>query len=515
MLSFVEWVKHKDKGFQVNNTWDYENKEWIGPGRLVLEPTMQERILEHCLTPVDGVLPYTTIVYSTPKKNGKSTIAAAVAAWAADEFEEYSEIFICANAKEQGKGRIYADAKYHAEHHERHDFVATTADTIRYQNGTFIQAIAKNARTAAGSRHAVTLWDELWGYSSDADLEMWAEMTPIPTVPVSIRFIATYAGHENESDLLWDIYRRNVGSEEFVEGEGQKIPGLEDLPCWRNGKTFVYWDHENRMPWVTEEYLDGQLNQPGFRASDYMRLHENRWVQSTEAFIPRELWQRATSYHKQSALDWMNHPYRNYDICVAIDAAPKHDSTAVVGIAGDPKTGRTVGVFHKIWKPIEGIDFDFETTVEAFLIDVYNRFRIVSIRHDPAHLHQTMVRLKARGMPIEEFSQADGNMIPASQALFDSLKNNTLEMYPAEDFEAHMMAAVAETKERGYRIVKKHKRAKPVDAAVALAIANYEAIRRNSGVITEPVVVRSAFGDRTAWVEVDEFEKLLPEELRG
>jgi phage terminase large subunit-like protein len=261
--------------------------------------------------------------------------------------------------------------------------------------------------------------------------------------------------------------------------------------------------------------LEEQLNQPGTRASDYLRLHENLWVQSSEAFIPKKYVQRAMTFYEQSALTWREHPYRTYDICVGVDAAPKRDSTAVVGVAADPETGHTILMFDKIWTPVEGEDFDFEVTVENFLLQVYNMFRIVSIRHDPAHLHQTMVRLRRKNLPIEEFSQTDGNMIPASQTLFDSLKNGTLEMYHSQGMQDHLLAAVADVKTRGYRITKKNKRSKPVDAAVALAIANYEAINRSAGAMRDPLIIQSAFPDRTAWKDKMPGDDLLPPELRG
>ena len=83
----------------------------MGPGRLQLSK-MQKRILRHCLTPdKNGKLPYETILYSTVKKSGKTTLGAAIGAWYADVTYEGTEIYIMANNLEHAEGRVMKDIK--------------------------------------------------------------------------------------------------------------------------------------------------------------------------------------------------------------------------------------------------------------------------------------------------------------------------------------------------------------------------------------------------------------------
>lgn len=495
MRSFTTWLD--EKGFTVRQCWDFENNKWGGVGRLKLFPH-QYRILEHALTPdpVTGLLPYTTIVYSTIKKSGKSALAAAVGAWGAEEVGEIgSEIYVAANDLEQAEGRIMRDIKFHYENHDFPHNAYVTTYRVTMPNQTIIQALAQSYKSVAGSRHKITLWDEIWGITQELSRRNWEELTPIPTEPNSIRFVATYAGYENESDLLWELYLQGVGKDEHKDGQGEKIPGLEDLPVWRNGKVLVYWNHEPRMPWQTEEYYSEQ--RATMRPAAYLRLHENQWVSTHEAFIPIEWWDETVDPKHKNALVAPNQKYEGYPLYLAVDASFKKDSTAVVGVCYDRETNNIVQVLHRIWTPREDERFDL-TIVEKFLIDVYNKYNVVGIWYDPTQLHQMMTNLHNLGIRTEEYPQTVGNMTKASQNFYDLLKSRNMVTYRDDEFRRHIQMTVAETKGQGFRIVKtkvseRHK----IDGAVALAIAAYQAILGGGVDTSQPIIVRSPFSDFT------------------
>ena len=52
---------------------------------------------------------------------------------------------------------------------------------------------------------------------------------------------STYAGFENESQLLWDLYKQVVGKDEHPEGQGERLH--PDLPIYANreARIFCYW----------------------------------------------------------------------------------------------------------------------------------------------------------------------------------------------------------------------------------------------------------------------------------
>lgn len=518
MQSFVDWLDTHP--FWVRDAWDFEKNKSKGIGKLKLGD-FQRTILGYCLTPnKKGDFPYSTILYSTIKKSGKTTLGAVIAAWYADEAAPGTEMYICANDLEQAEGRVFRDLKFHyrqmiANDPENPHPPKILQYKIALPNGTTIQALSQAYKTAAGSRHAFVAFDELWGFVSEDSHRMWDEMTPIPTVSNSLRLITTYAGFYNESDLLWDLYIQGVGKEEHDDGRGQSIKELKDLPCWTNGKMFTYWDHEPRMPWQTQEYYNEQLK--SLRAAAYLRLHENRWVTTHESFIPVEWWDQAAKGFEGPADLWGEHPYRNYPIFVGVDGSTKHDCTACVGVAYDPKIGKLAQVFHKIWTPRKDEDFDLEATLEAFLLDRYNKYNIRVVVFDPTQLHQTSVRLRQKGLPMKEIPQSANVMITASQALFDAMKYKNFLAYPDDQARQHMQNAVAQEEGRGFRIVKEKRSRlihKPVDFTVALALAIYEAISGGTISMDKPLTLESPFSDLSKWKPKDPLEMKLPFPLR-
>jgi hypothetical protein len=131
----------------------------------------------------------------------------------------------------------------------------------------------------------------LWGYVSESSRRLWEDLTPVPTRKNSIRFITTYSGFTNESNLLWDLYKQAVGKDEHPEGQGERLH--PDLPIYANreARIFAYWDHEPRMPWQTTEYYDAQKKT--LRPGTYLRLHENQWA-TAEKPSSHEMWDRAS-----------------------------------------------------------------------------------------------------------------------------------------------------------------------------------------------------------------------------
>lgn len=517
MISLLEWVD--THGFWVDNVWDIEKGAWIGEGPMQLFPH-QRRIFEHCFTPDEkGELPYTTVVYSCPKKSGKSKLAAMVVAWYAECCRPNTEIFVVANDIDQATRLTFNDLVFHAENKLG---LASTAYRVQYTNGTFVQSLANQYSSAAGARQALSVFDELWAYTSERSRRMWAEMTPPPTVPNAMRFVATYAGFENESDQLLELYNMCFKKEngEFINGE--EVPELADLVnsrgdavCRRNGRTFIYWDTEPRMPWQSKAYYEEQMMT--LRPSDFLRMHRNTWVSSNESFIPIEMWDRAARHLTGPATMFVDDFRRNLPVSVGIDVGMKHDCSALVGVYWDPTKRRAGLAFSRIWTPPKDGMLDLEFTVEEELIKLHKQFRIVSVVYDPAQFQRSTVTLQRKGLPMVEYPNTAGNMILATQALYDLLKNDTLDAYPDPELRDHVRYATAETTSRGFRLVKGRNAKFKIDAAIALAMACFDAINRGGVDTSIPVQIVSPFSDATAIripTIADEFNMRLPEALR-
>lgn len=456
-------------------------------------------------------------------------IAAAVGAWYLECAPDGTEVYVCANSQDQAEGRIMADMQYHFRHrNDAEDF--SNWKVVKYkiyntETGSFAQSLTQSFSSNAGARHALTLFDEVWGISSEADRRMWDEMTPIPTIPNSLRFIATYAGFYNESTLLWELYLRGVGDDEHEDGKGTPIEDMEDLPCWENGRLFTYWNHDPIMPWQKQDYYDNERK--SLRAAAYLRLHENRWVSTAETFIPMDWWDYAETRMNGPVDYWPEHPFRGLPVYVGVDASQKRDTTAIVGVAIDPAKGIVGQLFHKIWTPRKEDDgLDLESTVEKYLISRYNMFNIRVVGYDPTFLNQTVIRMRQRGMVMREIIQSGDVMLQASQILYDLLRGRKLWVYKDDEIRSHIQNAVAKQEARGIRIVKfgrglgsdkpggNSKMRKPIDYTVALAMACYMAVNNGLFDTVTPIRISSPFSDMSE-KKYDPSQLLLPPPLRS
>ena len=289
-------------------------KEYLVPetGKPLVLEDHQRRILNHMFTPVNGRLRYNTYVYSCPKKSGKTEIAGAVMyafskCYGGDCYSIANDL---AQAQERAFTRVVASLKtLRREQGER--FEEEVADEyqkvvakksadgntqILLKNGARILAIPCDPYGEAGGMQSLTVWDELWGYRHENAWKLWTEMQPLPRgvggLTESIRFVVTYAGWFGESELLWNVYEEVVQPDENGNPTGQTVRYLEDLPVYVKDQTCVYWDNEARMPWHTPEFLEQAKHDPALkgRASEYLRIWENRWTTGLESYIDMELY---------------------------------------------------------------------------------------------------------------------------------------------------------------------------------------------------------------------------------
>ena len=394
-------------------------------------------------------------------------------------------------------------------------------DLLNYKNGKSIQALAQEYKSASGSRHALTLWDELWTYVSDTSRRMWVEMTPIkiPGVPISLRFVATYAGFEGESDLLWDLYDKIVN-------EGQAVKGLEDIAhdsgepvCYANGRMFAYWDSAHRMPWQTEDYYLEQMAS-GMKPNEYARLHENRWTSGSEPFMPIKWWDAVTVLDKSLEYD-VKSDRRQLPVVIGCDASTKHDSTAVVGVQYDYVADQLSIAFHRIWTPTPDEPMDFEKTLEQYILDRDNEgFNIAAIVYDPTQLHRSMTRLMTMIPNVNEFPQTLKNMTAASETLYNLFKNQKIWVYADHELREHIKHAQAEDKGKGFRIVKPRKAAvHHTDAAIALAMAAFWAYKTHGVDTSKPIKIEVPFADGSEYgadqLSLEHEQQNLPPQLRS
>lgn len=484
---------------QFGKDWDYAQATKIELA------DVQRRILNHTLTPKEnGYMPYRTIIYSTIKKEGKTTLAGGVGAYWAAQVAPPDLVLCLANDQEQSAGRIFGamTPTFYALEGPRHIPLAQSSKPeIRLSNGSIIQAIANNYAGNAGAEYGLTLWSELWAYTTERSRRLFEELIPINTKQKSIRWIETYVGFEDESDLLKDFFLRifTDTDESGVQPKARPVPGMEDIQsdgrpaCWHIPEEglFYYHNHVPRMPWnVGDEGDRYRMEQKAeLRHSQYVRLHENRWQASQgNLLLPEE-------YDDACVLSGPSEE----PMFLAGDASQRNDTIALVGttkytmkLFGEVQE-RYKLVYCSIWDPkLHGMskdeaqrrgmgwkkgDMDLDETIANEIKRLYKRGLIIGpFRYDPSQMHQVAVNLRKMGIPCVEFQQQT-ERLRADTFMANLMRRGMFDMYHHPILERHFKNAKAKEYENELiRIVKgTQKKANKVDGAVAAAMSIYAA----------------------------------------
>lgn len=485
---------------------------------LIVLTAEQKRILRKCFTidPRTGRFPYRTIVYSAPKKSGKSGIGGCIAAWYAANVEAPNAVLSVANDREQSSGRVYKAAKptlYGIGGQKEGKY------RINLPNGSYIQAVTSDPEKEAGGTYGATVWDELWAYKSERAQLLWEELRPIPTRTNSIRVIVTYAGFENSSDLLLAVYKHifaNTKETELAEG-ARPVEELKDIVttdgegntipcCYENPDKalFYYNDHEQRMPWQQGEHGEALAREAIAETPEATyRLTFNRWQFTENPFVSKEA--IAASFNRAQVEPGLPNLR---PMTIGIDAGWRNDTSAVVGTfaEGTGETERFITGFAKCWAPKKeltpeqrkaGVGFDLDLIVDEIMglwrqglvatrpaeqgekaMVTAEKLTPIDVWYDETQMHQLMnrLRLKYKLLP-HKFDQKRPRVLADTflQTVYTEQRIDNLDY---TELLSHLQAAKAETQldanRQVIRIVKSTGTgAKPNDLVVAQSMSVY------------------------------------------
>ena len=463
------------------------------PGPIVLEPHQEAvlRLIEN--RGLDGRHRFTTAVYSTPKKSGKTTIAALIARYRAETGGPHQEIYCVANDLEQAQGRVFQAARTSIEMSPGWKKCWRTSDReLRHlPTGSVIKAIPNDYKGEAGANPSLTVWTELWGYESERSRRLWEELTPVPTRD-STRLVETYAGFEGESELLWDLYEqgalqgRRLNAWDLHELAEVGLMVFEEapnpdstVPIWINdvASLLVYWDSDHwarRMPWQKGE--EGRAyyaeQEQSLRPCTFRRLHLNQWAASEDSFVPMEWWDACRDSHPLQ-------PGERTPLVMGLDAAVSGDCFGLVVVSRHPHRHTDIAVrLVRKWDPPPGGAINYAGP-ESVIRELCARYHVVYVVYDPFQLHDLATRINRETHTwIKAFPQGT-ERLTADKMLYDLIRDQRVFHDGNLDLREHIQNANAKLEKEQdskLRIVKKSQNRK-IDLAVALSMACSECLR--------------------------------------
>ncbi|MBZ0320268.1 MAG: phage terminase family protein [Anaerolineae bacterium] len=439
----------------------------------------------------DGRFKWQTGLYSTIKKSGKTTIAALVQQWACETWGRYGQIYHMGNKLDQAKERAFELTRKSIELSPFAPEWEVQATRLTYLPAqSFIKPLPVNAKGEAGANQCLTTWTEFHGYIYEDEERFWDEMQPVPTQPLSFRFVESYAGYEDESHLLKTLWDRALE-------EGVRLH--PDYPIYGHEASglIAYIDtgvEARRMPWqqgaAGEEYYRRQ--EASERPINFRRLHLNQWVSSQNAFVPMELWDGL-------ALDPDERQrMATLPVVIGVDAAVSSDSTAAVAVTLYHDT--VIELETQIFLPPAEGKMDYALTLKPALEAMFRRYGVVCVAYDMHQLHDFMTQLGKvySGIPLYAFGQG-AERLKADTALLYRIHQRRLRHSGDPTLRQHIQNADAKEELGGEAIrIVKRKAGKKIDGAVALSMAAYQiSLIAEAGV--GATVVYESWHDRLGW----------------
>jgi len=406
-----------------------------------------------------GKLLYPELLYSCPKKSGKTTFAAIIVlTLILLHGGSFPEATICANDQEQAQGRVFEMCRRIIEASvllKREAKITESRIVFPKLNAT-ITAIPASFAGAAGGAAAISCFDELWAYTSERSRRLWDELVPPPTRRIACRLTVTYAGYEGESLLLLDLHKR---------GLQQPLIG-EDLHA--GDGLLMFWSHKPVAPWQDAAWL-AQMRRE--RASAFQRMCLNEFAAAKSAFVDMSAWDACVLPSLTPA-----HEDKSLRVWAGVDASVKRDSTALVACTYDKAAKVVRLVTHRVFTPTPGDPINFEDTVEATLLEWRKRFMLRKVWFDPFQMEAVAQRLAKAGIKIEPYAQTVPNLTAATSNLFDLIQARQLVLYPDAAMRLAISRAIIVESSRGWRL-DKLKQAHKIDTVVALSMAALAAVR--------------------------------------
>lgn len=462
---------------------------WAGKPMLLFD-WQQRLILDLFELRPDGKRRYRTALIGLPRKNGKSSLCAALALYGlvADD-EPGAEVYSVAGDKEQAR-IVFGTARRMVELNPVLGTQITVyRDALEYRaSGSIYRVLSADAELKQGLNPSFVIFDEVHVQPND---QLWLAMElGMGTREQPLLIGITTADVDDDDRLCNQLY-----------SHGRKVQGGEvsdpafffrwwepaDPNCdWRDPRVWAEANPALRTP----ENPDGFLLMEALEADaqrtpehEFRRYHLDQVTKTAVAWLPHGAWDACKDAARE--LD------PALPVRVGIDMAYSNDAAAVV-CAQKQADGVTVlraRVWENPYAPTHSQHAHWKINpleVEAHLRELRETFPVAAseidgevkpgpeFAYDPAWFTRSAPVLEGDGLAMLEFPQSDARMIPVAQTFYQLITEKQIAHDGDPTLKRHVEHAIVDRRPRGWRISKATVKRK-IDACIAAAIAAYRA----------------------------------------
>lgn len=430
---------------------------------LALEPWQREVLDELFLVDEDGNNVYREALLGLPRKNGKSTLMSAIALYGLLAAGEHgAEVYAAAAAKDQAR-IVFQQAKEFVETSpELRKWLTPQRSMIKCEStaGVF-RVLSSDAPLQHGLNPSMVVIDELWAHK---DAELYYALTTGQLARLNPLVVSiTTAGWDRES-IGWQVYERATA----LEREG--------IEAMREARFYCKWfgtpdDHpvEDRKAWMKAnpaswiKPADLELEYQRLPEFVFRRLHLNQWTQTEEAWLTPSEWDVCRGKPEFDPKE---------PVFYGIDIGLKRDASAHFWCQWH---GDVLHTWHDIRTPKPNLPVTAEENRAILLRHAKQLPALHEVPYDPYSFRESAELLEGLGLPMVEYAQNNSLMAPASEAVYELIKEKRLVHDGDPVLRSHILDTVVTETERGWRISKKKSMAR-IDAAVAMTMAADRAI---------------------------------------
>jgi phage terminase large subunit-like protein len=496
-------IAHFDEPVSVADFFERNLQHRKGPAAgqpFRLEPWQARFVDELYRVDERGNRIYKRAILGIPRGNGKSPIAAGVGLFELMTRRDEPDI-VCAAASRDQAAIVYEYARSFAESGPlAEQLVIGRREIARPETRGVLRTISADGYVAHGLNPSVCVIDEAHAFTTDKQRELFEAIdTAVHKRPDAFWLLISTSGHDRSS-LFGKLYSDVL---EQLEPEHPE-PGLTVARDEANGVLMFWygadaecdaddervWRAVNPAGWVSLEELRRQRNSPSMQATTFKRRHLNAWVApDAERWIRGDRW--------EALADPAARIPQGASVCLGLDGSRTYDTTAVAlaSRAADGRIDVDAHIFsaraeapHHTLHSAGRIDF---SDLEAFVLDLFDRFEPRAAGFDPRFLDRSMEVIDAR-LPDATIVRIE----PTSKTMREALM--ALERGIAEGIVRHRgdpviaehfaWAGVDRGESNELRRLYKLDRRRPIDAAVAIALAYYVTmsvpVRKSSRIVS-------------------------------
>ena len=431
-----------------------------------LRPWQREILTELFARREDGKRKYRRGLLLMPRKNGKSILASGIALYSL--FTEIgSEVAIVAGDRAQARIVFRECARMVELDPILSRKLRVLRDVIEYpETGSVLRVLSSDADRAEGYNFSTVIFDEIHVQPDD---RLWSTVNlGSGTRKNPLVFGISTAGSRTDAHGQDSIcYRLFQYGMRLQSGEV-----TDDAFFFRyfHAPDDLAWDSPEAWAAANPAYGDF-LDPEDFAAAarsiprdTFETKRLNRWIQRATSWLPTGALERLQSDRRLQPGE---------KIVLSFDGSYDGDSSVVCGCSLDGHLEPLLAFERPIDDPHWRVDI---SEVETGILELAKKFEVVELAADPYRWSRSLEALEKEGLRVVHYPQSPSRMTASSQALFESVSQETLswggEAQLAGAFLRHFANATVKTDRFGPRIVKENRSSpRKIDLAVAAIMA--------------------------------------------